>query len=65
MINDTIQEIGRAQAKSIIAKRYPYGKFWVLDVTSSYIGIDNSNGNAWTEEFDTSDECIKWLEGEK
>ena len=26
-----------------------------------YIGIDNSNGECWTEEFDSEDACINWL----
>ncbi len=65
MTNPEVQEVGRAQAKNIISKRNPYGKFWVQDVTGSYIGIDNCNGNAWTEEFDNREECIKWLEGAK
>lgn len=26
-----------------------------------YIGIDNSTGECWTEEFDSEDACINWL----
>lgn len=25
------------------------------------IGIDNRTGDAWTEEFDTYEDCVKWL----
>lgn len=28
-----------------------------------YIGIDNSNGEAWTEQFTTLGDCIDWLRG--
>ena len=30
----------------------------------TWTGIDNSTGNAWTEEFGTQAECLKWLKGE-
>jgi DNA uptake protein ComE-like DNA-binding protein len=63
MFNETIQEVGRKQAKNIILKRSPYGKFWVFDdATGKYIGIDNSTGEAYNEEFDTKEDAIKWLE---
>lgn len=29
-----------------------------------YIAVDNSTGNAWTEEFNTLAECWKYLLGE-
>lgn len=29
-----------------------------------WIGIDNTTGEAWTEEFDTKEDCISWLNGE-
>ena len=36
--------------------------FWYYDQDSSkYIGIDNTTGEAWTEEFDTKQECFNWL----
>jgi hypothetical protein len=28
-----------------------------------YVGIDNSNGDAWVEEFKTKEECFNWLRG--
>ena len=66
MFNTTIREAGRLEAKNIIANKKPFGKYWIFDVaTSVYIGIDNSKGEAWTEEFDTKDECLKWLEDGK
>lgn len=64
MFNDTIEEVGRAKAKNIITNRHPYGKYWLLDVSGVYIGIDNSAGDAWTEEFGTKEECLAWLKGE-
>ncbi len=29
-----------------------------------YIGIDNTTGNCWTEEFQTLSQCRRWLRGE-
>lgn len=26
-----------------------------------FIGIDNSTGDAWTEEFDNLEQCLNWL----
>lgn len=34
---------------------------WICKDDNKYIGIDNSDGNCWVEEFDTALECIKWL----
>ena len=31
------------------------------DESGLYIGVDNSNGECWTEEFDSEDMCINWL----
>lgn len=40
----------------------PNGYFYRYDEKSNkYVGIDNSDYNAWTEEFDTLKECIDWL----
>lgn len=30
-----------------------------------FIGIDNSTGNAWTEEFPDEASCLRWLAGEE
>lgn len=63
MSNTTIKEVGRNQAKQIINTRQSIGKYWLFDFSGKYIGLDNSSGEAWMEEFDTKQECIEWLEG--
>lgn len=40
----------------------PEGKFWCKD-GDWYVGIDNSTGNAWTEEFKNKEMMLRWLEG--
>ena len=45
-----IRMITKAEADDIIATREPRGLFY-LDTGKSFVGIDNSTGYAWTEEF--------------
>ena len=49
--NDGIREITPEQAGEIIDTRKPRGLFYVLK-SGVYIGIDNSNGQAWAQAFD-------------
>lgn len=51
------------EARKIIALRGRKGLLWTLE-NGRYIGIDNRDGNAWTEEFDTLSECKQWLRRE-
>ena len=47
-----IKKIGQKQAASIIDSKLPLGLFYALKAGVN-VGIDNSNGQAWTEEFQT------------
>ena len=58
-----IQRISKKKASSIISSYSPEGLFYTID-NGKYIGIDNSTEDAWVEEFDTLDECKRWLNGE-
>lgn len=46
----------------------PSGKFYYIAKDSArntiYVGIDNSDGHCWVEEFYTIAGCIAWLRGE-
>lgn len=73
MFNSTIQEVGAAQALNIINSRKPLGKFWRQELSTSeisfddewtFIGIDNSTGEAWVEEFKDKETMMSWLKGE-
>jgi len=55
-----IKKIKPLQAKSIIDSRQPLGLFY-LPNNGVYIGIDNSTGEAWTEEFPNLGKCKRWL----
>lgn len=40
----------------------PEGLFYTLDpVTKKYVAVDNSTGEAWTEEFDDMVSAVVWL----
>ena len=58
-----IQQVTQSEADEIIRTYEPHGQFYLLD-GDTYVGIDNSTGHAWTEEFDTFEECKAWLEGD-
>ena len=50
------------ELRKIIATYRPKGKFIGFE-EGKYIAVDNSDGNSWTEEFNTREEAEKWLEG--
>lgn len=56
----TISEITKEMAKEIIDTRKPLGAFWLKD-GDSFVAIDNTTGDAWTEDFTEYESCIKFL----
>lgn len=59
-----IKIINAEQADSIIKNYKPLGLFMLKD-KDVWVGIDNHDGNAWTEEYATKFECERWLKGEE
>lgn len=59
-----IKRITSRQADQIIEKREPLGLFYVCQENRNYTAIDNSGGQAWTEDFDNIGDCIDYLLGE-
>jgi len=62
-----IKSISKDDAAKIIETREPKGLFFIQEKTKEkkkYTGIDNSDGNAWVEEFKTLKECLAWLIGD-
>lgn len=57
----SIVEINAQAAKQIIENRHPIGKFIATDGKGTYTAIDNTTGEAFTEDFDTRDEAENWL----
>lgn len=58
-----IMMIDSNKANEVIENRTPFGLFYLVD-GSKYIGIDNTTGDAWTEEFDSFSKLKNWLLGE-
>ncbi len=62
-----IQKISSEQASEIIDKRVPLGLFCLegtlADGTPVWVGIDNTTGDAWTEDFKSKAACTRWLNG--
>ncbi|MCD2345776.1 MULTISPECIES: hypothetical protein [Clostridium] len=50
------------RANEIIDKCEPVGLFLVIE-DDMFVGIDNSTGEAWTEEFTDLNKCLRWLHG--
>lgn len=54
--------VNQQEAIEIIEHRGRRGLF-VQEDGATYIGIDNSTGDAWVEEFPNLTECLMWLAG--
>lgn len=46
---------------SIIDKRKPLGLFYTVKSDNHFIAVDNSTGEAWTEDFSNFKDCIDYL----
>lgn len=65
MLNSEIKKITPAEASAIIETRQPLGIFYCIEKDSAcgrhYVGIDNRDGSAWTEDFKSLSACKRWL----
>ena len=55
-----IKKLKPISAEAVIMTRRPTGLFYVHQ-DGIYIGIDNSTGHAWVEEFTSLRQCKEWL----
>ena len=58
-----MKTVSYGEAIAIVENKVPKGLF-ITREGDKFVGIDNSDGKALTEEFDTIEECVLWLEGE-
>lgn len=58
-----IREVMDEEAFQIIITREPRGLFYQKD-GNIIVGIDNSTGDAWTQDFASLEDCLAWLKGE-
>lgn len=61
--NNGIRKVSDEYAQKIIDEKEPIGLFWEF-AGGIYVGIDNTNGGAFCEDFRSKEECFKWLKGE-
>ncbi len=59
-----IKKITPEEADQIIIHCEPLGRFYTI-VGKTYVGIDNSTGDAWTEDFRSLSSCKRWLNGKR
>lgn len=59
-MNCDITKIKQEQATVINDTRRPLGLFYSLN-DRRYTGIDNTTGQAWTEDFSNLRQCKRWL----
>lgn len=57
---EKVQKVTPEEASAIIENREPLGLFYIKE-KDVYVGIDNWDGNAWTEEFKSLGACKRWL----
>lgn len=54
-----------SEALKVVEDRQPLGMFYTTerrrDGSRGTVGIDNRTGDAWTEEFSSLFQCLKWL----
>lgn len=55
-----VKKLKPVQARAVIETRQPMGLFYAYE-NGVYVGIDNSMGHAWTEEFSSLRKCKAWL----
>jgi len=55
-----ITKINQETAKTIISTYQPLGLFYLIE-DGLYVGIDNSTGHAWVEDFPSLRQCKDWL----
>jgi len=56
-----IEKVTAEAMDRIIETRQPLGLFYRRVGHRCYVGVDNSTGDAWTEEFRSRRRCLRWL----
>jgi hypothetical protein len=63
MIEEHIKIISHKEASKIIETRKPEDVFLIVN-EEGITAIDNSTGEAWTEDFNSMEVALRWLKGE-
>jgi hypothetical protein len=68
-MKEDIKEMTSAEVNQLLAsgeysgEYTPIGKFWHKE-NDVYVGLDNSDGYCWTQDFRSKRACFKWLRGD-
>ena len=57
-----MKKISNKKALEVIENRLPLGQFYTIE-SGVYVGIDNTDGDAWTEDFTTLEDLKNWMFG--
>lgn len=63
MSKPRIQRVSPKKLMDVIDHRTPLGLFLTKE-GRTWVAVDNSTGDAWTEEFTRKRQAIRWLRGE-
>lgn len=55
------QKVTPEAMSQVISEREPRGLFYRKAGRRIYVGVDNTTGDAWTEEFRSLRQCKRWL----
>jgi hypothetical protein len=55
------KQVTSDELKQIVETREPKGCYWAIDSDGRFVGVDNTHGHAFTEDFDNIGDCIAWL----
>ena len=58
-----IQQVTARRLREIIRQYIPRGRF-LARAGQRWVAVDNSSGEAWTEDFQQKQQAIRWLNGE-
>ena len=57
-----IHRVSLEKVLNVINLRTPFGLFLTKE-GSKWVAVDNTTGDAWTEDFDRKRHAIRWLRG--
>lgn len=63
MASFEIRVVGPTVLRDVILTRLPLGLFLTREMRR-WVAVDNSDGNAWTEEFHSKRKAVRWLRRE-
>ena len=57
-----VQRVGSGVLSQVIEHRIPCGLFLTKE-GCKWVAVDNTTGDAWTEEFSRKRQAVRWLRG--